>query len=208
MIASFLAGTVESDPEKLLSLKGTYVATSTSMFNIGGLIGTLSTVFVAEKLGRQKMYLIYFLLSAISIFSAFSPIVPLPAYFRLLMMFPVGLFSFGVFGSFTFYLPELFPLEIRGFACGFCYNSGRLLTAIGPFIIGIIVKSGVNSLSAIQWVSVVAFAGAMLALLKVPVETMQVQHLNFDHEESDGEDGQNYMSPLVTKAVHLPSYTG
>jgi hypothetical protein len=42
------------------------------------------------------MYMIYFALGSLAIFVAFSPLVPLPVFIRLLMMFPVGLTTFGV----------------------------------------------------------------------------------------------------------------
>ena len=41
------------------------------------------------------------------------------------MYFFIGLTVFGVFGSFTYYLPELFPTRLRGTGAGFCYNVGR-----------------------------------------------------------------------------------
>ena len=37
---------------------------------------------------------------------------------------------FGVFGSFTYYLPELFPTRLRATGSGFCYNFGRFVAAI------------------------------------------------------------------------------
>ena len=52
------------------------------------------------------------------------------------MYFLIGLTVFGVFGSFTFYLPELFPTRLRSTGAGFCYNIGRVLAAVGPFLVG------------------------------------------------------------------------
>ena len=45
------------------------------------------------------------------------------------MLFPVGAGVFGVFGAFTFYLPELFPARLRATGAGFCYNIGRVFAA-------------------------------------------------------------------------------
>ena len=53
------------------------------------------------------------------------------------MYFFIGLTVFGVFGSFTFYLPELFPTRLRSTGSGFCYNIGRVVTAGGVFAVGI-----------------------------------------------------------------------
>jgi len=50
-----------------------------------------------------------------------------------------------------------------------------------------------------QWVSVIAFLGALLALCKVPVETRHVKHLNFDQGGSDDEEEQECQSLLAPK---------
>jgi hypothetical protein len=46
-----------------------------------------------------------------------------------------------VFGSFTFYLPELYPTRLRSTGSGFCYNIGRVITAGGVFAVGMIQQS-------------------------------------------------------------------
>lgn len=146
--------------------------TATNLFNLGGLIGTLSTVPIAKRLGRRPMYAIYFTLSAVAIFLAFG--VGWPASLRLWLYFPVGLTVFGVFGSFTYYLPELFPTRLRGTGAGFCYNSGRILAAAGPFVVGSVASRGgadafTTALVLLSWVAVVPLIG--LLLLPWTVET-------------------------------------
>ena len=64
---------------------------------------------------------------------------------RLYLYFAIGLTVFGVFGSFTYYLPELFPMRLRGTGSGFCYNIGRLLAALGPFLVGSIAARGTTA---------------------------------------------------------------
>jgi hypothetical protein len=78
---------------------------------------------------------------------------------------------FGVFGSFTFYLPELFPMRLRGTGSGFCYNVGRIATACFPFAIGVILRGGANPLAVIRWVAVIPAIGVLLVLLGVAEET-------------------------------------
>ena len=56
----------------------------------------------------------------------------LPPHARLYGYFFIGLSVFGVFGSFTYYLPELFPTRLRATGSGFCYNAGRVVAAAGP----------------------------------------------------------------------------
>ncbi|MBS1795756.1 MAG: MFS transporter [Acidobacteria bacterium] len=148
-----------------------WIKTATNSFNLGGLIGTLLTVPAAKIFGRKKMFFIYFLLSAVSIMAAFK--LDIEPYSRLYMYFPIGLTVFGVFGSFTYYLPELFPTRLRGTGAGFTYNVGRIVAAGGPFLVGSIAARGANALdSAMDVLFYVGFV-PILGLLTLPfvVET-------------------------------------
>jgi MFS family permease len=116
---------------------------ATSWFNLGGLIGTLLTIPAAKYLGRKAMFTIYWVASAAAIFATFG--LDLPPQVRLYLYFAIGLSVFGVFGSFTYYLPELFPTRLRGTGAGFCYNIGRVFAAIGPFAVGTIAAQGTSA---------------------------------------------------------------
>ena len=148
-----------------------WVKTATNSFNLGGLIGTLLTIPAAKFLGRKKMFFIYFLLSAVSIMAAFG--LNLEPHTRLYMYFPIGVTVFGVFGSFTYYLPELFPTRLRATGAGFTYNIGRLVAAAGPFLVGSIAARGANALdsamSVLFWVGIIPIVG--LLTLPFVIET-------------------------------------
>ena len=105
---------------------------ATLCFNFGGLIGTLLTIPASKFLGRRKMFSVYWIASAVSMFLTFG--IDWPGAVRLYFYFLVGLSVFGVFGSFTYYLPELFPTRLRGTGAGFCYNVGRVFAAISKLI--------------------------------------------------------------------------
>src|SRR4029079_15279399 len=132
--------------------------------NLGGLLGTLLTIPAAKYLGLKKMFFIYYAAAAASLLGAFG--LELDPRTRLYFYFPIGLTVFGVFGSFTYYLPELFPTRLRGTGSGFTYNTGRLIAAVGPFLVGSIASRGANALeSAINilfWVGAVPIAGLLL----------------------------------------------
>jgi MFS family permease len=127
-----------------LHLVELWKAYTTNSFNLGGLLGTLLTIPAAKYLGRKKMFAVYFFFSAVSVLAAFG--LPLSPGQRIYMYFPIGLTVFGVFGSFTYYLPELFPTRLRGTGAGFCYNVGRIIAAAGPFLVGWIASQGADSL--------------------------------------------------------------
>ena len=156
------------DKSATLALVESWKLTATVCFNLGGLIGTLLTIPAATRLGRRPMFGLYFAASALSVFATFG--LDLPPETRLYLYFAVGLSVFGVFGSFTYYLPELFPTRLRGTGSGFCYNAGRILAAVGPFMVGTIASQGVDAaVGVLFWVGVVPLLG--LLLLPLVIET-------------------------------------
>ena len=161
------------DRTATLGLVEHWKALGTNVFNLGGLIGTLLTIPAAKVMGRRKMFALYYFLSGVAILAAFG--LDLPPLQRLYMYFFIGLTVFGVFGSFTYYLPELFPTRLRGTGAGFCYNVGRFIAAAGPFLVGTVAARGANSLQtalgALFWVGVVPLVGVVLALSPLVIET-------------------------------------
>jgi MFS family permease len=170
-LAAREAATLGLDKSAVEVMGQEWVRTATNIFNLAGLIATLLTIPAAKLLGRKKMFLVYFLGSALALMAAFG--LDLAPHTRLYMYFPIGLTTYGVFGAFTFYLPELFPTRLRGTGAGFTYNIGRLIAAFGPFLVGSIAANGANSLdSAIRvlfWVGVVPLLG--VATLPLVIET-------------------------------------
>lgn len=174
VIASFLIHDVQPEPElyQIPFMKAHLITQMTTTLNLGGLIGTLCTIPAAIYLGRKSMFLLYFLLSGISIFVTFQPAAS--PEFRIYSMFFVGFFVFGIFGAFPFYLPELFPTHLRATGSGFCYNIGRIITAAGPFLVGQIAastKSSSEILDIVSWVGIVPFVGILFILLGICTET-------------------------------------
>ena len=159
------------DKAATLALVENWKALATNVFNLGGLIGTLLTIPAAKLMGRRRMFGIYFGLSALAIFATFG--IDHAPVTRLYMYFFIGLTVFGVFGSFTYYLPELFPTRLRGTGAGFCYNVGRVIAAGGPFLVGTVASRGADALTtamqALFWVGTVPLLGVLL--LPLVVET-------------------------------------
>jgi MFS family permease len=159
------------DRAATLALVEGWKKVATNYFNLGGLLGTLLTIPAAKVMGRKAMFAIYYAASAAVVLASFG--LDLSPETRLVMYFLDGLTVFGVFGSFTYYLPELFPTRLRGTGAGFCYNIGRVIAAAGPILVGSIAAKGANSLQsalhALFWVGFVPLAG--LAFLPWVVET-------------------------------------
>ncbi len=145
---------------------------ASNAFNIGGLLGALAAIFLSRTLGRRPMYVAYFLYSAFILFVTFG--LDLEPAARLGMLFLVGAGVYGVFGTFPFYLPELFPARLRATGAGFCYNIGRLIAAGGPRFVGMVSARAGGSSAVLShtlfWVGVIPLTAALMARLYI-VET-------------------------------------
>jgi MFS family permease len=164
------------DRAATLALVELWKARATNVFNLGGLIGTLLTIPAAKVMGRRKMFALYYFASAVAILATFG--LDLPPLTRLYMYFFIGVTIFGVFGSFTYYLPELFPTRLRGTGAGFCYNAGRVVAAGGPFLVGAIASRGADALASAQqvlfWIGVVPLVGVVLSRTAVETKDQQL----------------------------------
>jgi len=108
-------------------------STWTIVMQIGTFLGYVTFGYFADVFSRKYTYIGYLLVAAM--------LVPLFAFVRapgmLLFIGPlVGFFGTGFFSGFTVLASELFPTSLRASAMGFVYNSGRLLSAAAPYIIG------------------------------------------------------------------------
>lgn len=152
------------DPAATRAMVEHWKTLATTYFNLGGLIGTLLTIPASKLLGRKPMFVTYFLVSALAVMGTFG--LDLDPQWRLYGYFVIGLSVFGVFGSFTYYLPELFPTRLRGTGAGFCYNIGRVIAAGGPFLVGAIASQGTHAagsaLGVLFWVGFIPLMGILL----------------------------------------------
>jgi MFS family permease len=146
-------------------LAESWKARASNAFNVGGLLGTFAAIALSRVMGRRPMYVAYFLYSALMLFVTFG--LDLAPATRLTMLFFVGAGVYGVFGTFTFYLPELFPARLRATGSGFCYNIGRLVAAGGPLFVGMIsARAGGSSAvlsDTLLWVGVIPAIAALTA---------------------------------------------
>jgi MFS family permease len=154
---------LSADATRLLA--ETWKARGSNAFNIGGLLGSFAAIALSRGLGRRPMFVTYFLYSAAMIFLTFG--LDLEATTRLTMLFFVGAGVYGVFGTFPFYLPELFPARLRATGAGFSYNIGRLIAAAGPLFVGMIsARAGGSSAvlnSTLLWVGVIPLIAGLTA---------------------------------------------
>ena len=115
-------------------LSVTKAAASLIVLQVGAFLGYISFGWIADRMGRRPAFTLFMIAATIVVplfaFRANSPVA-------VLILGPlVGYFAHGYFSLFGAMLAELFPTRIRASAQGFCYNAGRLVSALAPFAIG------------------------------------------------------------------------
>ena len=147
-----------------VSLAESWKTSAVNWFNIGGVIGSMLTVPIAMRFGRRGMFAIYYLFGASALVLTFGPAWAPAVTLRL--TFLVGLAIYGLFGAFAYYLPELFPPSVRGLGAGFSFNIGRMVAAIGPWLVGAYSASQLDptagAISALTWIAVLPATAALL----------------------------------------------
>jgi MFS family permease len=129
----------------------------TIVMQVGTFLGYVVFGYIADRFSRKYTYIGYLLIAAM--------MVPLFAFVRspnaLLVIGPlVGFFGTGYFSGFSVITSELFPTSLRGSAMGFVYNSGRLLSATAPYLIG-----SVSEHAGLSYALCLTSAGFLLAAL-------------------------------------------
>lgn len=116
--------------------------TTMSMFviamQVGMWLGYVTFGFISDTFGRKPTYVTYLVLAAALVWAYGSTREPM----FLLALGPfVAFFGTGYFSGFGAVASEIFPTAIRATALGVTYNSGRLLSAAAPFVIGSLAQS-------------------------------------------------------------------
>lgn len=142
-----------------------YISYVAMMMTAGSVAGYLIQGVLADRFGRKRTFAFYFI----------GSLIVTPAFFFLLSSYeaifwcaPVlGFFSIAAVGMLAIYLPELFPTKVRATGQGFCFNAGRILSALGPLMSGFLVASMGGFNKAAGAISLFAFFG-LIALLFAP----------------------------------------
>ncbi len=130
---------------------------------IGAYLGYVSFGFIADKFGRRPTFAAYLLISALLVF-IFGNTRNQTA---LMVMGPfLGFFGSGYFSAFGAFISELFPTRARGAAVGFCYNTGRMLSALAPTVVGYFsMKLGIGAALTLL---AIAFTLAAISIFLLP----------------------------------------
>jgi len=141
--------------------------TTMSMFiiamQVGMWLGYVTFGFISDAFGRKPTYVTYLVLAAALVWAYGSTREPI----YLLALGPfVAFFGTGYFSGFGAVASEIFPTAIRATALGVTYNSGRLLSAAAPFVIGTLAQQ--QGFGIAFTITAVAFLVAALLWIGIP----------------------------------------
>lgn len=129
------------------------------LLGAGGLSGGFASGWVSNALGVRRAMMFCFtgcIIVSVLLFgfnSSFSKSI----YIELAFLS----FFFGISqGLLSIYIPQLFPVQIRGTYTGICFNIGRIVTAIAIFFVGFLVtffNGYSNTLLAFAGIFVIGF---------------------------------------------------
>jgi MFS family permease len=140
---------------------------------VGSFIGYLVGAWLADRIGRRNLFL-FGAIGAIATILAYTQL-PLTNEALWVLGFPLGFFASGYFSGLGAFLTELYPTRLRGSGQGFCYNFGRGIGALFPFLVGAL-SSTTTLGNAIAIFAVLAFGLFFVAAFILPETRGKILH--------------------------------
>ena len=136
---------------------------SMMVLGIGGLTGGFFSGWLVKIAGLRNSMITCFAVCSILSFILFKT----NSSFNTIIYLEIAVLAlfFGISqGILSVYIPHLFPTAIRASATGFCFNAGRLFTAIAVLFVGVLLVSLKGYGNALFIFSLVFFLGLITVL--------------------------------------------
>jgi MFS family permease len=106
--------------------------------NAGGALGMYGFAILAQRMGRKPTFALCFVAALTATVAVFYF---LEEFHQVFWMVPImGFCILSLFAGYAVYFPELFPTHLRSTGTSFCYNVGRFVAALGPFLLGTLIS--------------------------------------------------------------------
>jgi MFS family permease len=133
----------------------------------GAFVGYVIGGWLADRFGRRFVFIVCAISASVLAYGYTH--VPFSDTAMLMLGFPLGFCSVAYYSAVLPFLSELYPTNVRGSGVGFCYNAGRAVGAVFPFLVGAV--SAVMPLSdAISLFAAISY-GFMLIVALLMTET-------------------------------------
>jgi MFS family permease len=132
------------------------------LLNAGMFVGYQLLGWLADRVGKRRALLVCF--------GGATLLLPVYATIRdprlLLWSGPLVALFFAYAGPFGAYFPELYPTRVRSLGSGFCFNVGRGIAALAPFVFGTVAAR--YSLATSIALCALGFLCAAVVMLALP----------------------------------------
>jgi AAHS family 4-hydroxybenzoate transporter-like MFS transporter len=126
-----------------------------TVFQVGGVLGTLALTWLIERLGFGRVMLVAFLLASAAIAAMGQPRLALPVL--ALAIFLGGLCIIGGQPALNTLAASYYPTALRSTGVGFCLGLGRAGSIAGPVVGGYLLR--------LQWTADALFLAAAIPAL-------------------------------------------
>jgi MFS family permease len=124
---------------------GEYTSLTSLLFNVGAFFGIHLYMQLTRATNRRTAFFICHLLALGSTAFALLYLGRFNGFVDAFWIIPIlGLCQLSLFGGYAIYFPELFPTRLRSTGTSFCYNVGRFVAAIGPYMLGMLTSRVFN----------------------------------------------------------------
>jgi MFS family permease len=137
--------------------------------NIGAFFGIFVFSYASIYAGRRPSFALFFVLAGAMTAAVFWFI---DSWSEVFWMIPLmGFFQLAIFGGYAIYFPELFPTRLRSTGTSFCYNVGRLVSASGPVVLGLLTSKVYHAYPAplpLRYAGVTMCSVFLIGLIALP----------------------------------------
>jgi MFS family permease len=127
--------------------------------------GCIASGILSDRVGRRANVVVF--ASACIMTVSIYIFAPLTNSQMLILGFPLGFFSAGIPASMAALFSELYPAGVRGTGVGFCYNFGRVVSAVFPIAVGFLSER-IGLGPAIGFDAAFAYSLVLIAVLMLP----------------------------------------
>lgn len=132
-----------TDPDAIKSYVGSWLylwtGVTSAIQNLGAFFGIYAYAQLSPRIGRVKTFGIFLVLAMIM--TAFTFLFLNELWHTFVLIPLMGFCQLAIFGGYSVYFPELFPTRLRSTGVSFCYNAGRIVSALGPFSLGFLASN-------------------------------------------------------------------
>ncbi len=127
--------------------------------------GCIASGTISDRIGRRANVALFAAACIVTVLVyIFAPLTDAQ---MLVLGFPLGFFSAGIPASMAALFSELYPAGVRGTGVGFCYNFGRIVSAVFPFLVGFL-GDHIGLGAAIGIDAAFAYSLVLIAVLLLP----------------------------------------